>query len=62
MVHDRLDHDDIFNHGGYTKQIICAVVEVLVQPIVRIVSFFEGASINDVQRHCCTDIALDHAK
>ncbi len=61
MVHDGFDHKYIVNHSGYTKQVVCAVRQVLVQPVMKATSFFDGSAVNNFQNLFKVNLSFRHS-
>lgn len=60
MAHDGFDHICIVNHGIPSKQVICAVRQVLVQPVMQAACFFKGSAVDNFQYLVEADAAFNH--
>ena len=62
MVHDGFDHKYIVNHSRHAKQVICAVRQMLVEPVMKTARFFERAAFDDFQNQRCFNIPFCHSQ
>ena len=62
MVHDGFDHKYIVNHSRHAKQVIRAVRQMLVEPIMKTACFFERAAFDDFQNQCGFNIPFSHSQ
>ncbi len=62
MVHNGFDHKCIVNDSRHTKQVVCALRQLLVKPEVSAACVLLCAGVDDFQNQLRSHLALCHAQ